>query len=59
MSVTTILDLERITGNYLRAHADIVALDARVAGQLPSNNQSYYEALTTCIDRIESNLPKR
>lgn len=35
MSVETILDLEQITGTYLRAHPDIVALDARVAGQLP------------------------
>ena len=35
MSVDTILDMERITGNYLRADADVAALDARVAGQLP------------------------
>ena len=36
MSATTILDLERVTGNYLRAHPDVTALDARVSGQLPA-----------------------
>ena len=30
-----ILDLEMITGDCLRANADVTALDARVAGQLP------------------------
>ena len=36
MSVTPqILDVERITGDYLRADADITTLQARVAGQLP------------------------
>ena len=35
MSTTTILDMERISGDYLRANADVTTLQARVAGQLP------------------------
>lgn len=36
MSVTPLLlDMEKISGDYLRAHADVIALNARVAGQLP------------------------
>jgi hypothetical protein len=30
-----ILDMERITGDYLRSDADVSALGARVSGQLP------------------------
>lgn len=37
MSVTTIPDIERTLGDYLRDHGDITALGARVAGQLPKS----------------------
>lgn len=35
MVLDTIVDLERVTGDFLRDHADIAAFDARVSGQLP------------------------
>lgn len=35
MPLTTVVDVERLVSDYLRAHADIVALGARVVGDPP------------------------
>jgi hypothetical protein len=37
VTVTLLPDAEAILGGLLRNHADIVALDARVAGRTPSD----------------------
>jgi len=36
MSATVIPDAEKFVGEFLRSHPDIVLLDARVAGRLPT-----------------------
>lgn len=37
MTLTTIPDAELIVGTYLRAHADVVALNTRIVGETPSS----------------------
>lgn len=37
---------EKVLSDYLRAHADIAALDARVVGKTPSNTQTPWIRLT-------------
>jgi hypothetical protein len=39
MSLQVVPDVEAVIGDYLRGHADIQALDARIAGRTPSSQR--------------------
>jgi len=46
MSTVTILDLEKITGDYLRNDPDVTALGARVSGEIPKTFKNPWVRIT-------------
>lgn len=44
-------DIEKIVGGYLRTHADVVALGARVVGKTPQGTDTPWIRLTQLDDR--------
>lgn len=57
MAVTLIPDAEKIVGGYLRAHADITALAAKITGRTPEDTGRSWVRITQLDAREAGNSP--
>lgn len=46
MTLTTVVDVERLVSDYLRTHADIIALGTRIVGKTPDSKTTSWVRVT-------------
>lgn len=56
MTLTTVVDVERLVSDYLRGHADIVALSTRIVGRTPDSKATSWVRVTE-LDSPQVNQP--
>ena len=56
MALTLAPDVEKIVSDYLRTHADIVALNTRIVGKTPDNKSTSWVRVTK-LDNPQVNQP--
>lgn len=56
MALTLIPDIERVASDYLRTHADIVALSTRIVGKTPDSKTTSWVRVTE-LDSPQVNHP--
>lgn len=56
MALTLAPDVEKVVSDYLRIHADIVALNTRIVGKTPDNKSTSWVRVTK-LDNPQVNQP--
>lgn len=56
MTLATVVDIERLVSDYLRTHADIVALSTRIVGKTPDSKTTSWVRVTE-INAPQVNQP--